>query len=187
LLDRLGEKSAQRIIAGLEASKNVPFERALFALGIRYVGETVAKILAKAFKNIDSLMHATSEQLTAVNEIGERIAESLINYFNVEQNRILIYDLRQAGLRFELSDDELSGTTNKLEGLSIIISGTFEKHSREELKKLIEQHGGKNVGSISKNTSYLLAGENIGPSKLDKVKKLGIPIISEDEFLLMIE
>ncbi|MBN2261884.1 MAG: NAD-dependent DNA ligase LigA, partial [Prolixibacteraceae bacterium] len=99
----------------------------------------------------------------------------------------LIYDLRQAGLRFELSDDELSGTTNKLEGLSIIISGTFEKHSREELKKLIEQHGGKNVGSISKNTSYLMAGENIGPSKLEKVKKLGIPIISEDEFLLMIE
>lgn len=186
-LDRLGEKSATRIMAGLEASKNIPFERVLFALGIRYVGETVAKILAKAFKNIDSLMLASSEQLTAVNEIGERIAESLINFFNVEQNRILIYDLRQAGLRFELSDEELSGTSDKLVGLSIIISGTFEKHSREELKKLIEQHGGKNVGSISKNTSYLLAGENIGPSKLEKVKKLGIPIISEDEFLLMIE
>ncbi|HPR62522.1 MAG TPA: helix-hairpin-helix domain-containing protein, partial [Prolixibacteraceae bacterium] len=186
-LDRLGEKSATRIIAGLEASKNIPFERVLFALGIRYVGETVAKILAKAFKNIDSLMLASIEQLTAVNEIGERIAESLINYFNVEQNRALIIDLREVGLRFELSEEELSGTSNKLEGLSIIISGTFEKHSREELKKLIEQHGGKNVGSISKNTSYLLAGENIGPSKLEKVKKLGIPIISEDEFLLMIE
>jgi DNA ligase (NAD+) len=185
-LERLGEKSAQRIIDGLETSKKVPFERLLFALGIRYVGETVAKILARAFKNIDSLMQATMEQLIDVNEIGSRIAESIINFFAIEQNRQMIEELRNHGLQFELSEEQLSGTSDKLAGLSIIISGTFEKHSRDELKKLIEQHGGKNVGSISKKTNYLLAGENIGPAKLDKVKKLNITIISEDEFLEMI-
>ncbi len=185
-LERLGEKSAQRIIEGLEASKKVPFERVLFAMGIRYVGETVAKILARAFKNIDSLLLATLEQLIDVNEIGTRIAESIINFFAIEQNRQMIEELRQHGLQFELSDEQLAGTSDKLAGLSIIISGTFEKHSRDELKKLIEQHGGKNVGSISKKTNYLLAGENIGPAKLEKVKKLNIPIISEDEFLKMI-
>jgi DNA ligase (NAD+) len=185
-LDRLGEKSARRMLDGLEASKKVPFERVLFALGIRYVGETVAKLLAKAFKNMDALMEATFEQLTNVNEIGDRIAESLINHFSQEENRALIADLRALGLQFQMSDEELAGTTDKLSGLSIIISGTFEKHSREELKKMIEQHGGKNVGSISKNTSYLLAGENIGPAKMEKVQKLGIPIIDEDEFLTMI-
>lgn len=185
-LERLGEKSAQRIMDGLEASKKVSFERVLFALGIRFIGETVAKILVKAFKSIDALMEATHEQLTDVNEIGGRIADSLLEYFKNEDNRALITDLRATGLQFELSEEELAGTTDKLAGLSIIISGTFEKYSREELKKMIEQHGAKNVGSISKNTSYLLAGENIGPSKLEKVKKLGIPIISEDEFLGMI-
>lgn len=185
-LERLGEKSAQRIINGLEASKKVSFERVLFALGIRFIGETVAKLLVKAFKNIDALMDATYEQLIDVNEIGDRIADSLLAYFSIEENRALINNLREIGLQFELSEEELAGTTDKLAGLSIIISGTFEKHSREELKKLIEQHGGKNVGSISKKTSYLLAGENIGPSKLEKVQKLGIPMISEDEFLLMI-
>ena len=185
-LERLGDKSAQRIIDGLEASKAVSFERVLFALGIRFIGETVAKLLVKAFKNIDALMKATYEQLTDVNEIGGRIAESFLDYFSHEENRALITDLREIGLQFELSEEELAGTSDKLAGLSIIISGTFEKHSREELKKMIEQHGGKNVGSISKNTSYLLAGENIGPSKLEKVQKLGIPIISEDEFLEMI-
>ena len=185
-LERLGEKSAQRIIDGLEASKNISFERVLFALGIRYVGETVAKILVKAFKSVDRLMEATLEQLLDVNEIGERIAESLMAYFADEKSKLLIADLREIGLQFELSEEELEGTSNKLEGLSIIISGTFEKHSREELKKMIEQHGGKNVGSISKKTNYLLAGENIGPSKMEKVQKLNIPIISEDEFLEMI-
>ena len=185
-LDRLGEKSAQRIIDGLEASKQVPFERVLFALGIRFIGETVAKILVKAFKNVDALMSATVEQLTDVNEIGERIAQSLVDWFAVPQNRALVERLRAVGLQFELSDAQLAGTSDKLAGLSIIISGTFEKHSREELKAMIEQHGGKNVGSISKNTSYMLAGENVGPSKLEKVQKLGIPIISEDEFLGMI-
>ena len=186
VLERLGEKSAQRIIDGLEASKKIPFERVLFGLGIRYVGETVAKILVKAFKNIDALMNASQEQLTDVNEIGERIAESLINFFELAQNRELIQQLRNTGLQFEMSEEELIGTTDKLTGLSIVISGTFEKHSRDELKKLIEQHGGKNVGSISKNTNYVLAGDNMGPAKLEKAQKLGISIITEDDFLKMI-
>lgn len=186
VLERLGEKSAQRIIDGLEASKKIPFERVLFGLGIRYVGETVAKILVKAFKNIDALMNASQEQLTDVNEIGERIAQSLINFFELAQNRELIQQLRNTGLQFEMSEEELIGTTDKLTGLSIVISGTFEKHSRDELKKLIEQHGGKNVGSISKNTNYVLAGDNMGPAKLEKAQKLGISIITEDDFLLMI-
>jgi len=185
-LERLGEKSAQRIIDGLEASKQVPFERVVFALGIRFIGETVAKILVKAFKNIDTLMAATVEQLTGVNEIGERIAQSFVDWFAVAENRELVERLRTIGLRFELSEEQLAGTSDKLAGLSIIISGTFQKHSREELKDMIEKHGGKNVGSISKNTSYLLAGENMGPSKLEKVQKLGIPIISEEEFLALI-
>ena len=185
-LERLGDKSAQRIIDGLEASKSVPFERVLFSLGIRFIGETVAKILAKSFKNIDDLMAASLDQLTNTNEIGDRIAQSLIDWFAVPQNREMVDQLRQVGLQFELSDEQLAGTTDKLAGLSIIISGTFQKHSREELKEMIEKHGGKNVGSISKNTSYMLAGDNMGPSKLEKVQKLGIPIISEDEFLAMI-
>lgn len=186
VLERLGEKSALRIIDGLEASKKIPFERVLFGLGIRYVGETVAKILVKSFKNIDALMNASQEQLTDVNEIGERIAESLINFFGVAENRALIQELRNTGLQFEMSEEELIGTTDKLAGLSIVISGTFEKHSRDELKKLIEQHGGKNVGSISKNTNYVLAGDNMGPAKLEKAQKLGISIISENDFLKMI-
>jgi DNA ligase (NAD+) len=185
-LDRLGEKSAQRIKDGLEASKSVPFERVLFALGIRFVGETVAKLLVKAFKNIDALMVATVEQVTEINEIGDRIAQSLIDWFATPQNRERIDRLRAFGLQFELSEEQLAGTSDKLAGLSIIISGTFQKHSREELKELIEKHGGKNVGSISKNTSYLLAGDNMGPSKLEKVQKLGIPVLSEDEFLKMV-
>lgn len=185
-LERLGDKSARRIIDGLEASKSVPFERVLFALGIRFIGETVAKLLVKAFTNIEALMAATVEQLTEVNEIGERIANSLTDWFSLPANRELIERLKQAGLQFERSEEQLAGTSDKLSGLSIIISGTFKTYSREELKDLIEQHGGKNVGSISKNTSYLLAGDNMGPSKLEKVQKLGIPIISEEEFLAMI-
>jgi DNA ligase (NAD+) len=185
VLERLGEKSAQRIADGLEASKSVPFERVLFALGIRFVGETVAKILAKAFKSIDALMGASIEQLTAVNEIGGRIAQSITDWFAVPQNRELVERLRNIGLSFELSEEQMAGTSDRLAGLSIIISGTFQKHSREELKAMIEKHGGKNVGSISKNTNYLLAGDNMGPSKLEKVQKLGIPIITEDAFLKM--
>ena len=186
-LERLGEKSADRILAGLEASKNVPFERVLFGLGIRFVGETVAKILARTFKNIDDLSKATVEQLIDVNEIGGRIAESIVGYFANETHQELVNRLRESGLQFALSEEELAGTTNKLEGLSIIISGTFKKYSRNDLKKMIEKNGGKNVGSISKKTSYMLAGDNVGPSKMEKVEKLNIPIISEDEFLVMIE
>ncbi|MDA3817073.1 MAG: NAD-dependent DNA ligase LigA [Prolixibacteraceae bacterium] len=186
-LERLGQKSAQRIIDGLEASRKVPFARVLFALGIRYIGETVAKKLTAAFKNIDNLMNASYEQLIDVSEIGQRIAESILNFFGNEENCKLVEQLRHIGLQFELSGEELEGTSDKLAGLSIIISGTFEKHSRNELKKMIEQNGGKNVGSISKKTSYMLAGDNIGPAKLEKIKKLGIPMINEDEFLSMIE
>jgi DNA ligase (NAD+) len=186
-LERLGEKSARRIIDGLEVSKKVPFARVLFALGIRYVGETVAKKLVSAFKNIDRLMESSYEQLIDVSEIGQRIAESILNFFGNSENMKLVEQLQQIGLQFELSKEELKGTSDKLAGLSIIISGTFENHSRDELKKMIEQNGGKNVGSISKKTNYLLAGKNIGPAKLEKVKKLLIPIISEDDFLDMVK
>ncbi len=187
VLDRMGDKSAQRIIDGLEASKAVPFERLLFALGIRYIGETVAKILVKAFKSVDAIKNARIEELTEINEIGGRIAESIYLWFREDKNLILIEKLKEIGLQFELSEEQLAGTSDKIKGLSIIISGTFQKYSREELKKMIEMHGGKNVGSISKNTDYMLAGDNMGPSKLEKVQKLGIPIISEDDFLKMIE
>jgi DNA ligase (NAD+) len=186
-LERLGDKSAKRIIDGLEDSKNTTFERVLFALGIRFVGETVAKILARSFVNIDALSVASLEQLTNVNEIGERIAQSIVDWFSVDANRKLIERLKQAGLNFQLSENQLEGASNKLTGLSIIISGTFQNHSRDELKELIEKNGGKNVGSISKNTSFLIAGDNMGPSKLEKATKLGVKIISEDEFLKLLE
>lgn len=186
-LERLGDKSAERILKSLEDSKSVPFERVLFALGIRYVGETVAKILVNRLVSIEKIETATLEELTAVDEIGGRIAESIINYFSKPENRGLVERLKEKGLQFKLDEAQLANRSDKLAGLSIIISGTFEKNSRDDLKKMIEQHGGKNVSSISKNTDYLLAGNNIGPSKLDKAVKLNIPIISEDEFLKMIE
>lgn len=186
-LDRMGEKSAERILTSLQESKNVPFERVLFALGIRFVGETVAKKLAQKLVNIERIENATLEQLTDIDEIGTKIAESVIAFFQDDRNRDLVNRLKAQGLQFELHESVLEGRSQKLEGLSIVISGTFEKHSRDELKDLIEKNGGKSVGSISKKTSYLLGGDNIGPSKLEKVEKLGIPIISEDEFLKMIE
>lgn len=186
-LDRMGEKSAQRILDGLDDSKKVPFERVLFALGIRFVGETVAKTLANKLHNIDNIQQSTLEQLTDINEIGDRIAESVAEWFSKPEHLGLIEKLKIKGLQFQISEEQLSSRTDKLNGLSIIISGTFEKYSRDELKKMIEQNGGKNVGSISKNTNYLLAGENIGPSKLEKVQKLGIPMITEEEFLKMLE
>lgn len=185
-LERMGKKSAERILKSLEQSKEVPFERTLFALGIRFVGETVAKKLANKLTDIDTIIRASYEELTNIDEIGGKIAESIILYFQDEANLKLIERLKSYGLQFRLHESSLEGRTNKLEGLSIVISGTFEKHSRDELKKMIEQHGGKNVGSISKNTSYLLGGSNIGPSKMEKVEKLGVPVISEDEFLNMI-
>jgi DNA ligase (NAD+) len=185
-LERMGDKSAQRIIDGLEESKKAPFERVLFALGIRYVGETVAKLLVKETHSIDNLKLKTKEELEEIHEIGERIAESVVDYFSKPEHLEMIEFLRKTGLQFQVSSDKLSNRTEKLKGLNIVISGTFEKHSRDELKELIEQNGGKNVSSISKKTSHILAGENMGPSKLEKARTLGIPIISEDEFLKMI-
>lgn len=185
-LERMGDKSAQRIIDGLEESKKAPFERVLFALGIRYVGETVAKKLAKEVHSIDNLREKTKEELVEIDEIGDRIAESIIGFFSKPEHIEMIEFLRNQGLQFQVSEELLSNRTEKLKGLSIVISGTFEKHSRDDLKGLIEQNSGKNVGSISKKTNYVLAGENMGPSKLEKAQKLGIPIISEEEFLKML-
>jgi DNA ligase (NAD+) len=186
-LERMGEKSAERILNGLETSKLVPFERILFALGIRFVGETVAKTLAKNLHTIENIQFKTKEELTAIDEIGDKIAESIVDYFSKPEHHEIIRKLKEAGLQFAISEDKMVDKTDKLKGLNIVISGTFEKHSRDELKDLIEQNGGKNVGSISKKTSYVLAGENMGPSKLEKANELGIPIISEDDFLKMLE
>lgn len=185
-LERMGEKSAENIIQGIEASKQVPYERVLFALGIRFVGETVAKKVAKAFRSIDALATVTLDELIHVDEIGEKIAQSILLYFSNEQNRMLVERLRQAGLKLEADEEDLSGHTDRLQGKSIVISGVFALHSRDEYKDLIEKHGGKNVGSISKKTSFILAGDNMGPSKLEKAQKLGIPIVDENEFLSMI-
>ena len=186
-LERFGEKSAQNIMAGLEASRQVSFERVLFALGIRFVGETVAKKLARSIKNIDTLMSATKEELMAIDEIGEKIAESIIHFFSSEKNRELVARLKAAGLKMEMEAEETAAVSNILEGQSIVISGIFAVHSRDEYKDIIEKHGGKNVGSISKKTSFILAGENMGPSKLEKAQKLGIKIMDEKEFLELIE
>lgn len=186
-LERMAEKSAQRILDGVEATKKVPFERVLFALGIRFVGETVAKTLVKKLHTIENIQKQTKEQLIEIDEIGERIAESVVEWFSKNEHIELINNLQEHGLQFAISEDQLAGQTDKLAGLNIVISGTFEKHSRDALKKMIEKNGGKNVGSISKKTSYMLAGSNIGPSKLEKVNKLGIPMISEDDFLKMLE
>ena len=185
-LERMGEKSAERILNSLEESKKVPFERVLYALGIRFVGETVAKKMARKLNSIERIRQATFDELVSVDEIGDKIAESVVNYFKEEKNLEMIQRLKRAGLQFELDSDIISARSNKLEGKSIVISGTFEKYSRDELKAMIEKHGGKNVGSFSKSTSYLLGGNNIGPSKMEKVEKLGIPVISEEDFLKLI-
>lgn len=184
-LERQGKKSAENIIQSMESSKNVPFERVLFAIGIRYIGETVAKTLVKAFKNIDKLIHASYDDLVEVNEIGGKIAESLIQHFQKQESVEFIERLKHYGLQFEYNQEE-NALSNKLEGQNIVISGVFENYSRDEMKELIEKHGGKNVSSISAKTSFLLAGEKIGPSKLQKADKLGIKILSEDDFLNMI-
>lgn len=185
-LDRMGEKSADNIIQGIARSKEVPYERVLFALGIRFVGETVAKKVAKAFRSIDVLAAANLDALIHVDEIGLKIAQSIISYFADEKNRELVERLRNAGLKLEADEEDLSGHTDILQGKSIVISGVFSRHSRDEYKELIEKHGGKNVGSISKKTSFILAGDNMGPSKLEKARSLGIAIIDENEFLSMI-
>ena len=179
-------KSAQRIVNGIQKSKEVPFERVVFALGIRFVGETSAKLLARHFKNIDALMNASLEELQEVEGIGEIMAKSIITYFHNPDNLAIINRLRDYGLQMALSESQTTMMSDRLAGQSIVISGVFAHHSRDEYKLLIEQHGGKNVGSISAKTSFILAGENMGPSKLEKANKLGIRIVSEDEFLEMI-
>lgn len=186
-LERWAEKSAKNLIDSIHASVSVPYERVLFALGIRYVGETVAKKLALAFPDIDLLQAATIEDLTQVDEIGDRIAQSIVKYFSNPNNLEVINKLRTFGLQFELSESIIAQRTEKLKDLSIVISGTFEKYSRDEYKSMIEQNGGKNSGSISSKTNYVLAGDNMGPAKLEKAKSLGIPIINEDDFLKMLE
>ena len=186
-LERMGKKSALNIMEGIRASKDVPFERVLFALGIRFVGETTAKTLAKAFRSIDKLASASLDDLMQVDEIGARIAESIIRYFADEKNREQIERLREAGIQLEMEELDLSEYTDKLAGKSIVISGVFTHHSRDEYKEIIEKNGGKNVGSISKKTSFILAGDNMGPAKLEKANKLGVPIMNEEDFLKLIE
>ena len=183
-LPRLGEKSAENIIQSIRRSTEVPFHRVLFALGIRFVGETTAKYLASHFRSLDAVMAATREELTEAEEVGEKIADSIIEYFADEKNRAIIERLRKAGLRFEA--EQRKAASEVLKGLTFVISGTFADHSRDELKAMIEAHGGKNLAAVSSNTSYLLAGDKIGPTKLQKANKLGIKIISEAEFLAMI-
>lgn len=185
-LERWGETSANNLLESIEKSKSVPYERVLYALGIRFVGETVAQKLAQAFPDIDQLAQATVEQLITVDEIGERIARSVTGYFANPLYAHFVRRLRQHGLQFALSEEALSAKTDKLKGLTIVISGTFELHSRDEYKAMILQNGGKNSGSVSKNTDYILAGDNMGPAKLEKAEKLGVKIIDEQTFLEML-
>ena len=185
-LERMAEKSAENLVAGVEASKQIPFERVLFGLGIRYVGETVAKKLAKHYKTIDALAVASAEDLVSVDEIGERIAESVVNFFSSEENRKIIERLKLYGVQLAISAEKLANQTDTLQGNTFVVSGVFQKVSRNELKKLIEDNGGKVSGSISSKTAYVVAGDNMGPSKRTKAEELGVPIITEDDFLEMI-
>lgn len=179
------EKTVENILAGIEQSKQVPFERVLFAIGIRYVGETTAKKLARHFKNVDAISSATKEELMEVNDVGERVADSILSFFNNPENLQVVVRLRNAGLQFELTEAETAVVSNVLEGKSIVVSGVFSI-SRDEMKKMIEQYGGKNVSSISKNTSFVLAGEKMGPEKRKKAESLGVQILSEEEFYALI-
>ena len=185
-LEHFQRKASDRILSGIRKSLEVPFERVLFAIGIPYVGETTAKVLARNVHTIDRLMAMNAEELASIPEIGPKIAESIVGYFAAEGNREIIERLREAGVQLCLSEAELANRTDKLAGKKIVISGVFAKHSREEYKAMIEQNGGKNVSSISSATSYVFAGENMGPAKLEKARKLGIPIINEEEFLAML-
>lgn len=186
-LEHFQRKASDRILSGIRKSLEVPFERVLFAIGIPYVGETTAKVLARNVHTIDRLMAMNAEELASIPEIGPKIADTIVGYFAAEGNREIIERLREAGVQLCLSEAELANRTDKLAGKKIVISGVFAKHSREEYKAMIEQNGGKNVSSISSATSYVFAGENMGPAKLEKARKLGIPIIGEDEFLAMLE
>lgn len=185
-LEGFQSRGAQRVLKGIDMSRQVPFERVLFALSIPWVGETTARTIARHVVNIDNLMAMTPEQLAAIPDVGAKIAQSIADYFASPTNRQLVERLRMAGLQMSLSEEQLSSRSTKLEGLKIVISGVFAKHSREEYKAMIEQNGGKNVSSISKATNYVLAGENMGPAKLEKARKLGVEIIDEDRFLEMI-
>ena len=185
--ERLGDKSAQNILAGIEASKQVPWARVLFALGIRMVGETTAKKIARRFPSIELLQWATVEQLTAIEDVGEQIANNIIAYFNTLSNLEIINRLREAGVQMESAEEEQVPLSNKLEGKSIVVSGVFSQHSRDEYKAMIEANGGKNVGSVSKKTSFILAGENMGPEKRKKAESLGVEILTEEQFLELIE
>ena len=181
------EKSARKIVKSIEASKAVPFERVVFALGIRFVGETAAKLLARRFRTMDALAGTQLQQLTDVNGIGEVIAKSVITYFHDPANLEIVDRLRACGLQMGVSEADDAGTGDALAGQSIVISGVFEHHSRDEYKDMIERNGGKNVGSISSKTSFILAGSNMGPAKLQKAEKLGVRIVGEEEFLKMID
>ena len=185
--ERLGEKSAQNILAGIEASKQVPWSRVLFALGIRMVGETTAKKITRCFPSIDQLQWATMEQLTAIEDVGEQIATNIIAYFNDINNLAIINQLREAGVQMESQEQETAPQSDKLQGKSIVISGVFTQHSRDEYKAIIEANGGKNVGSVSKKTSFILAGENMGPEKRKKAESLGVEILTEEQFLALIQ
>ena len=186
-LERFQERSAQRILRGLEASRQVPYARVIFALSIPFVGETTGKVLARHTRDMDTLMSLPAEDLAAIPEIGPKIAQSIVDFFADERNRTIVERLRAAGLQMSLTEEETAGQTDKLLGKKVVISGVFAKHSREEYKAMIEQNGGKNVSSISSATSFVLAGENMGPAKLEKARKLGIQILNEDEFLAMIQ
>jgi DNA ligase (NAD+) len=185
-MERLGDKSADNILAGIEASKNVPWSRVLFALGIRMVGETTAKKIAKRFPSIDALQTATKEELIAIDDVGDQIADNIIAYFADIKNQEIVSRLRQAGLQMEAEGGEWKAESDKLAGKTIVISGTFNQHSRDEYKDIIEANGGKNSGSVSKKTSFILAGENMGPEKRKKAESLGVPLVSEEEFLDML-
>jgi DNA ligase (NAD+) len=185
-LERWGETSAQNLLQSIEKSKSVSYERVLHAIGIRHVGETVAQKLAHAFPNIELLSKATFEQLTSVEEIGDRIANSILDYFSNTKNTEFVNLLKMHGVQFELSDDLIASMSDKLNGITFVISGTFDLHSRDEYKEMILKNGGKNSGSVSKKTDYILAGNNMGPSKLEKANKLGIKVIDENMFLEML-
>ena len=185
-LERMGDKSAENIIKGIAASREVPFERVLFALGIRFVGETVAKKITKAFRSIEELENADIETLKNIDEIGDRIAQSIVSYFANPTNKDLVERLQKAGLQMRRSEEDETAFSDKLKGKSIVISGVFQHHSRDEYKEMIEKNGGKNAGSISSKTSFILAGDNMGPAKWEKAQKLGIEIITEEMFLAML-
>ena len=185
-LERMAEKSANNLLEGIEASKQIPFERVLYGIGIRHVGETTAKKIARKVKNMNALMYSTEEELLQIDEVGDVIAKSIAAYFANSENKQIVERLKKFGLQFELSEEQLQSTTDKLGGKTFVISGVFQKHSRDELKDLIEKNGGKNTGSISGKTNYLLAGDNMGPEKLKKAEKLGGLIISEADLLNLI-